>query len=132
MESEVAAVPVAPQVNVYACPSCKTALARRRADELMCDAGLHVYPVEAGVPDLRDPLTRPYSESVLRDFALWSAARRGRDPWRRQRARARAALLETAHAMARPPGIFADLGAGEGQDPELVTTDAETRPGAGE
>ena len=49
-----------------------------------------------------------------------------------QRARACAALLETAHAMAWPPGIFADLGAGEGQDPELVATDAETRPGAGE
>ena len=114
MESEVAAVPVAPRGDIYACPSCKTALARRRADELICDAGRHVYPVEAGVPDLRDPLTRPYSESVLRDFALWSAARRERDPWRRQRARAWAALLEAAHAMARPPGIFADLGAGEG------------------
>ena len=115
MEPEVALEPIAPSIDLYACPSCGTALARGHAHQLVCATGRHVYPIVAGVPDLRDLQVRPHSESVLRDVALWSAARLGRDPWRRPRTRAWAALLRVGRQIAPPPGVFADLGAGEGQ-----------------
>ncbi|HXJ81608.1 MAG TPA: class I SAM-dependent methyltransferase [Candidatus Methylomirabilis sp.] len=104
-----------PLIDLYACPSCGTALARGHADQLICATGEHLYPIVVGVPDLRELQLRPYSESVLLDVARWSAARRGRDPWRRPRAHAWAALLRMGEQIAPPPGVFVDLGAGKGE-----------------
>jgi len=63
------------------------------------------------VPDFLDEPTREHARALALDLAAW---RSGPDPWARQRRQTWDALLHTAQELAPPPGVFADLGSGDG------------------
>jgi len=102
-------------LDAFRCPSCRAPLeVSERAAAICQGAARHEFPLRDSAPSFLSEAdgSADTLEAVAGAYAKWIKEAGGR--WNRERRRVWRSMLDAAREAAPPPGLFADLGAGDG------------------